>query len=78
MLRFLTWADGLGNSRGNAVPACQLSYVLERVSALRSSTATFADPVTKARDAEGRPLLIWLDTLCCPVQPAEGRSLALA
>lgn len=72
------WADGLGNPRGNSVPACQLSYILERVNTLRGSTAFFADPVTRARDAEGRPLLIWLDTLCCPVSPTEARSLALA
>lgn len=72
------WADGLGNSRGNSVPACQLSYILERVSVLRAATAFFSDPATRARDAEGRPLLVWLDTLCCPVSPAEARSLALA
>lgn len=72
------WADGLGNPRGNSVPACQLSYILERVNTLRESAAFFADPVTRARDAEGRPLLIWLDTLCCPVSSTEARSLALA
>ena len=72
------WADGLGNPRENSVPACQLSYIFERVNALRSSTSFFADPSTRARDAEGRPLLIWLDTLCCPVSPIEARSLALA
>ena len=71
------WADGLGNPRGNSVPACQLLYILERVETLRGSAAFFSDPITRARDAEGRPLLIWLDTLCCPVSPEEGRSLAL-
>lgn len=34
--------------------------------------------MTRAQDTEDRPLLIWLDTLCCPVLPAEARSLALA
>lgn len=72
------WADGLGNPKGNSVPACQLSYILERVDALRGSAAFFSDPVTRARDAEGRLLFIWLDTLCCPVSPEEAHSLALA
>lgn len=71
------WADGLGNPRRNSVPSCQLSYVLGCVNALRASRAFFADPDTRARDAAGRPLLIWLDTLCCPVSPVEARSLAL-
>ena len=72
------WADGLGNPRGNSVPACQISYILERVETLKGSAAFFSDPATRARDAEARPLLIWLDTLCCPVSPAEARSLALS
>lgn len=72
------WADGLGNPRGNSVPACQLSYILERINTLRGSTTLAADPVTRAQDAEGGPLLIWLDTLCCPVLPRDAHSLALA
>ena len=72
------WADGLGYPKGNSAPACQLSYIMERVNSLRDSTAFFAESVTGAPDIQGRPLLIWLDTLCCPVSPKEAHSLALA
>lgn len=72
------WADGLGNPRGNSLPTCQLSYILERVNSLRACATFLSNPVTRAQDAEDRPLFIWLDTICCPVLPAEARSLALA
>lgn len=72
------WADGLGNPRENSVPRCQLSHLLKLVDSLRTSTPFFFDPDTRARDAEKRPLLIWLDTLCCPVSPSEAKALAIA
>lgn len=72
------WADGLGNPRENSVPRCQLSHLLKLVDTLRTCTAFFFDPETRARDAEKRPLLIWLDTLCCPVSPSEAKALAIA
>ena len=72
------WADGLGNPRENSVPRCQLSYLLRLIETLRTSTTFFLDPDTRARDAEERPLLIWLDTLCCPVSPSEAKALAIA
>lgn len=62
-------ADGLGNPRENAVPQCQLSHLLKLIDTLRTCTPFFFDPDTRARNAEKRPLLIWLDTLCCPVSP---------
>lgn len=40
------WADGLGNPRGNSVPACQLSYIWEHVETLTKSAVFFSDPVT--------------------------------
>lgn len=70
------WADGLG--RENSVPRCQLSHLLKLVDTLRTCTAFFFDPDTRARDVEKRPLLVWLDTLCCPVSPPEAKALALA
>lgn len=72
------WADGLGNPRENSVPRCQLSHLLKLVDTLRTSTPFFFDPELRARDTEERPLLIWLDTLCCPVSPSEAKALAIA
>lgn len=72
------WADGLGNPSKNSLPRCQLSHLLKHVDTLRTSTPFFFDPDTRARDVEERPLLIWLDTLCCPVSPSEAKGLAIA
>lgn len=72
------WADGLGNPRENSVPRCQLSHLLKLVDTLRTSTPFFFDPDTRERDVDERPLLIWLDTLCCPVSPSEAKALAIA
>lgn len=72
------WADGLGNPSENSLPRCQLSHLLKLVDTLRTSTPFFFDPDTPALHAEDRPLLIWLDTLCCPVSPSEAKGLAIA
>ena len=55
------WADGLGNAEANSLPNCQLIRLGEML-----------DPFAEA----GRRPLIWLDTLCCPVD-SEGKNLAL-
>ena len=52
------WADGLGNPDANSLPRCQLSYV--------------GNMVKKLGKACGKPnLLLWLDTMCCPVASLE-------
>ena len=55
------WADGLGNPEANSLPHCQLA----RLGKMLDSFA----------EAGKRPL-VWLDTLCCPVQ-SDAKALAL-
>lgn len=55
------WADGLGNSEANSLPNCQLARL-----------GRMLDPFAE----DGRRPLVWLDTLCCPVDP-EAKNLAL-
>ena len=55
------WADGLGSSSANSLPQCQLARL-----------GRMLDPFA---EADARPL-VWLDTLCCPVNP-EAKRLAL-
>ena len=63
------WADGLGNTKANALPRCQLL----RLGKLTESL--------KARLSPEKPqseLLIWFDTLCCPIAPEEAKHQVLA
>lgn len=55
------WADGLGNPEANSLPHCQLARL-----------GKMLDPFAEA----GKRPLVWLDTLCCPVDP-QVKSLAL-
>ncbi|KAJ7214175.1 hypothetical protein B0H12DRAFT_1155634, partial [Mycena haematopus] len=48
------WADGLGNPRRNALPACQLERLQARVNAVFPET-------------DNSPVRFWMDTLCIPV-----------
>lgn len=50
------WSDGLGNPKANAVAGCQLATIFRAVQELPGCDSTTA---------------IWLDTLCCPVEPEE-------
>ena len=63
------WTEGMGNPRANALPWCQLQHLHQMVAALDKA----ADPLTEGE----KELLIWLDTLCCPVKPAKGKMMAL-
>lgn len=58
------WADGLGNPFANALPRCQVARV---GNILRSF---------ERRAGHGR-LMLWLDTLCCPVLSMEHRKRCL-
>ena len=62
------WADGLGNPTENALPRCQLRHLYDLVQHL--------DLNTTAEEARG-DLLLWCDTLCCPVAPKTAKDLAL-
>ncbi|KAK3167402.1 hypothetical protein OEA41_010529, partial [Lepraria neglecta] len=61
------WADGLGNARRNALRHCQISYLYDRLRSFHSSV-----------QSSDEDLFIWIDTLCCPVEPKDMKDEALA
>ncbi|KAK3680386.1 hypothetical protein LTR37_021273 [Vermiconidia calcicola] len=52
------WADGLGNTKSNALPHCQFKRITEQMETLAQSGETHAR-------------YFWLDTLCIPVGEAN-------
>ncbi|KAL8727566.1 MAG: hypothetical protein Q9166_005972 [cf. Caloplaca sp. 2 TL-2023] len=60
------WADGLGNSSANSLPMCQLRRLYDLIL-----------PFFKSQNG-GYGVLLWLDTLCCPVEPPEAKNIALS
>ena len=62
------WADGLGNTKENSLPQCQLRHMYHLLTRFCTEESTEA--------GQKRPYL-WLDTLCCPVDPKD-KLLALA
>ena len=62
------WADGLGNPDENALPRCQLEF-------LRRIIKEYYEDVLPE---EFGGVLLWCDTLCCPVQPGKAKDIALA
>ena len=58
------WSDGLGNPDTNAMSQCQLLEISRLVQDLYPR----GEP----------PVLFWIDTLCCPVEPMEARRLAIS
>ena len=69
------WADGLGNPYANAMPRCQLSDIAKLIRELN----TAARSLDAGEDVEQKEeeLLLWCDTLCCPIQSREAHNLAL-
>lgn len=61
------WADGLGNTKENSLPQCQIRHIYDLLTRFCTAGST--------RRNQKRPYL-WLDTLCCPVDP-EDKLLAL-
>ena len=59
------WSHGRGNPTSNSLPQCQLSYISEKVNAL------YPDRV------DNSPIPFWIDTICCPIKPAESHKMAL-
>lgn len=55
------WSGGLGNPQGNALPWCQLKTL-----ALTAQQIQIAGGVLLSR--ETADVLIWVDTLCVPIQ----------
>ena len=62
------WADGLGNPYANTLPRCQL---LRLLSLLQRSNMPL-----DSGDCD-QELLLWCDTLCCPVKPSVAKTRAL-
>ena len=61
------WADGLGNPFENALPRCQLNFLHESIS----------NVYTELNPQAAEEVLLWCDTLCCPVEPGKAKSIAL-
>lgn len=61
------WADGLGNPYENALPRCQLSFLHETISKYYTEVSPQAT----------EEVLLWCDTLCCPVELGKAKSIAL-
>ncbi len=66
------WADGLGNPTASALPHCQLSRLKKLIDNLDFENL----------DVSGHPevapeMLLWCDTLCCPVNSQEAKNMAL-
>ena len=75
------WADGLGNPYANALPRCQLLNIGKLIQGLDMDfrARDIRDDHVTERDSREtkKELLLWCDTLCCPVQPKVAKDLAL-
>ncbi|KAI4116709.1 MAG: hypothetical protein LQ345_002913 [Seirophora villosa] len=69
------WADGLGNPKATALPRCQLSRLKSLVDNLDFDylPRTAASELPK----NASEMLLWCDSLCCPVQDKEAKKMAL-
>ncbi|RDW77860.1 hypothetical protein BP5796_05712 [Coleophoma crateriformis] len=69
------WADGMGNPRSNSLYRCQLARLRNWIKAIPN----FA-PKHKGDGAdndEEYSVLVWLDTLCCPIGPPWAKAISL-
>ena len=66
------WADGLGNPTATALPRCQLSRLKTLIDNLDFE---YLDESYEPEDAP--EMLLWCDTLCCPVKSEEAQKMAL-
>ena len=66
------WADGLGNPIATALPHCQLLRLKTLIDNLDIGDI---DGSHSSRDVP--EILLWCDTLCCPVVSKEAKSMAL-
>lgn len=69
------WADGLGNPTETALPRCQLSRVKAFINNLDFD---YVDSLAlRYYPKDPSNLLLWCDSLCCPVVSLEGKNMAL-
>ena len=69
------WVDGLGNHTATALPRCQLSRLKALIDNLRYEYLDTSVPWDHQKDTS--EMLLWCDTLCCPVVSREGKNMAL-
>ncbi|KAL8687601.1 MAG: hypothetical protein Q9218_006274 [Villophora microphyllina] len=62
------WADGLGNPDSNSLPRCQLQFLYETTTSLVER---------QPHASTNQDICIWIDTLCCPIEPPEAKTMAL-
>ncbi|MCJ1289463.1 hypothetical protein MMC34_000995 [Xylographa carneopallida] len=84
------WAYGLGNPIANALPRCQVTHLRKMMGGLRSTAMDESNrnaqgkiqtsenytqfPLESGADSN---IYLWIDTLCCPVGPAESKARAI-
>lgn len=66
------WANGLGNPRLNALPRCQLAKLGDYIRDIEGQGEQHASGPSLGS------LHLWIDTLCCPVEPPEYKTLAIS
>ena len=69
------WADGLGNPKATALPRCQLLKLKTLIDDL--ALEYFDTPIASERPEDKPEMLLWCDTLCCPVVSKEAHDMAL-
>ena len=69
------WADGLGNSEATALPRCQVSRLKALIDNLDFEYTEQSSPLDDP--GEKPELLMWCDSLCCPVASLKGKNMAL-
>ena len=70
------WADGLGNPTATALPRCQLSRLKVLIDNVNFKYLNMSIALDGPEDAP--EMLLWCDTLCCPVVSKEAQSMALS
>ena len=66
------WANGLGNPKENSLPRCQLARLGESARLMRS---TCPESIS---ETELGFLCLWIDPLCCPVDPLKWKAHAVS
>lgn len=69
------WADGLGNPTATALPRCQLSRLKALIDIL--DFEYLDESFTSDQPEDAPEMLLWCDTLCCPVVSREAKNMAL-
>lgn len=68
------WADGLGNPAATALPRFQISRLKALIDNLDFEYVDIA--IASGRPQDTPEMLLWCDTLCCPVAPEEAKNMA--